>query len=477
MTTQKQALTLERTLGEGGFGTVHLVRTVTGQRFAYKEFKKPSVDEIANLKLLIEFRDALPPADRDELDSFALWPLELVTSAGTIAGYLMEVLPDRFVEQAIVQTSGTTKTPRTLDWLSDPVRAKQRGASLVVAETDIAKRATFAALIASAFTFLHRRGVVFGDISPINVLYADKPAEIRLIDLDSVRLVGRSPEFRQPHTTGMSPPECRAGQKDQTIETDLFKLGYLFFTVLASVLQVSNGAQTVGKVDAPGMTLFARALGADAATRPTAIDWYRYLYDRVLAMTNPPKVENFEASPGYGLRGETIQLRWTAAGYRSLVLHMPSGERRDLGVSATNELTLALDRAGRFKLTAENEHGTTVAETSVVRMFEPPLIKFVDVPTFVDIQHCSLGVSDVDMDVMVDAGSGFDWVDSMMSATLPTPPLPFGSMGDVVVPPFTRDELDWSGLNNIVDDAFRGQGRESAMGGWLQLAKERLLRK
>lgn len=477
MTVAKQSLTTERTLGEGGFGTVHLVKTSTGQRFAYKEFKKPSLDEVANLRLLIEFRDALPTVDRDELDGFALWPLELVTDATVVSGYLMEVLPDRFVEQAIVQTSGTTKTPRTLDWLSDPARAKQRGASLVIAESDIANRATYAAMIASAFAFLHRRGVVFGDVSPINVLYADDPSEIRLIDLDSARLLGRSPQFRQPHTTGMAPPECRAGQREQTIETDLFKLGYLFFTVLASVLQVSNSAQTVGRVDAPGMALFGRALGADATARPTAIDWYRYLYDRVGAVTNPPTLQDFEASPGYGLRGEPIQLRWTAAGYRSLILHMPSGESRDLGVSATNELNVALDRAGRFMLTAENEHGTVVAETGIVRMFEPPAIKFVDVPTFKSLEHCSLGVSDADMQAIVDAGSGFDWVDTMLSTTLPAIPLPFAAMDDVVTPPFTRNELDWSGLNKLVNDAFRGPRAEDNTVGWLKRVKKRLARK
>lgn len=475
MTVEKSSLTIIKTLGEGGFGKVFLVQSgASAAPWAYKEFKKPNATEIANLRLLVGFRDNLSVADRANLDGFALWPRELVTSGAAVVGYLMEVLPDRFIEQAIVQTSGTTQTPRTLDWLAKPDHSARRGASLVVAETDISKRATFAALIAFAFNFLHNRGIVFGDVSAMNVLHADGPPEIRLIDLDTVRLIGRSPEFKQPHTTGMMPAECRAGQKEQTIETDLFKLGYLFFTVLASVAQISSSVQTVGKVDAKGMDLFGKALGSVPADRPSALEWYRYLFDRVLSLTNPPTLKSFQAAPLYGMRGDPIDLEWEAAGYRSLVLELPTGERRDLSISATGNLELTLDRAGKYKLIAENEHGTVVAETAVVRIFDTPAIKFVDVPSFTGLEHCSLGVSDADMDVMVRAGAGFEWVEAMVARTLPTPPLPFPSVQDLVTPPFTRNVLDWSGLNDIVDEAFAPPRRIGSVEKRWHAAKARL---
>ncbi|NIL74893.1 hypothetical protein RhoFasB10_00985 [Rhodococcus sp. B10] len=477
MTVDKASLTIESTLGEGGFGTVYLVKTSSGSnQFAYKEFKKVSADELANLDLLVTFRKKLSAPEKAELDSFAAWPLELVTSKGATVGYLMEVLSDRFIEQSIVQTSGTGSSPRSLDWLAKPDHAARNGASLVVPEDDIATRTMFAAKLVYAFNFLHKRGIVFGDVSLRNILHADAPAEIKLIDLDSVRIESQSPNFRQPHSTGMLPKECREGQKEQTIATDMFKVAYVVFSILASVVQVSNSSGIENKVDDAGMTLFGRALNGKATERPSAAEWYRYLYDRVAALMNPPELSSFTATPRYQLRGEPIQLAWEVEGHRSLKLEMPSGEVRDLGGSASNTLEVLVEAGGQYRLTAENDNGTVTATTATVRVFDVPHVKYVDVPVFKSVHHCSLGVSDADMRVMTDAGTGFDWVDTMMSTTLPAPPLPFDLVGNVVTPAFGRDVVDWSGLSQMVDDAFRPPKTPGPIEKWVRGLRRRLVR-
>lgn len=458
MTVDKASLTILDLLGEGGFGKVYRARTTdSAETLAYKEFKKPTAEEIENLELLVAFRNDLVEVERRELDSFALWPRILVTSGGSVCGYLMELLPERFVEQAIVQTNGTGTTQRTLDWLANPAHARANGASLVVGADDIATRSTFAALIACTFAFLHRHGIVVGDVSMANILHADNPPEIRLIDLDSARLVGISPDLRQPHTVNLVPPECRAGQKYQTIETDLYKVAAMIYYVLASVVQMARDSGPLnGKVDDAGMTLFRRALNKDPEIRPSASEWYRHLYWRVAALAKAPDLKDFQASKLHGVQGDKITLTWKIEGHRSLALEMPSGERREIGVSASNSIEVHLRESGRYRLIADNDIGTVVAETAIVKMFVPPEVRFVNVPHFDSVERCWFGLSDDDISTLMSSGREGDLIDSVVASALPNASLPLDVVGDVLAPSFSRDTLDWSGLNDMVDEIFTG---------------------
>jgi len=459
------ALKIRRELGSGGFGTVHEVDTPHGlvpePVCAFKEFKNANADELANLAVLVRYRRQLDPTDRRLLDELTTWPLDTVTSAnGTVVGYLMRLVPSEFVETSIAQVNAKTTVMRSIDWLAHPDHSRRNGASVVIDENNLVQRLWYCAWVARVFHFLHHRNIVYGDLSLTNILYSESRATpILLIDIDPVRIDGQSPAVRQATSPGMRPPEAKTSGPNftQNLNTDRFKLARLLYNILGSALRVDPQLQALdGKVDVAGMQMFAAGLGADAANRPTAHQWYRYFFDRYTALIQPPKITRLTVTPPHALVGQNVTVEWDVDGHQALELTTPTGERRRIGVSAPNELRVTLPSSGQFVLTATNSHGTSEYISDIVYAVEPPRVEWIGVPAIGQISRAIIGI-DIDIDQLahvVDPGRDLHWVDDLLSHVAPPPLPPTLNNSTFLIPQFSGLMLDEKRFTRLLDAAM-----------------------
>ncbi|MCK8672236.1 hypothetical protein M1M07_14120 [Rhodococcus sp. HM1] len=462
MPIDRARLKIHRELGSGGFGTVYEVDTpnalLSEPTCAFKEFKDPGNAEIQNVQVLVAHRASMSNEDREILDKFTTWPLEVVTKGRAVVGFLMRMVPQDFMEKSIAQVNRTTSVLRSIDWLANPVHARNSGASLVVEASDIKTRLRYCAWLSRVFHFLHRNGMVYGDLSLTNVLYSDsRDNPVMVIDTDPVRVEAVSPLLVQATSPGMRPPEARGANATtvQDVKTDRFKLAVLLYNVLGASMRIDSKLSAVqGKIDSSGMQMFAAALGSDRDRRPSAEEWYRYFYGRYTALIDFPKIANLEIEPRHGLAGQSVTVRWTVQGQEALTLHTPWGVVHDLSVSAPDSLQVTLQSSGQFRLVATNSNGSTEMASEVVHVFTPPRIDFVEVP---ELQHVSRMVTGLDLeplDRLLEPERNLEWVDDLLHQVTP-PPIP-DVIGDpsIQVPDIGKDLLSADGLARALTDAM-----------------------
>ncbi|MCJ0906074.1 hypothetical protein [Rhodococcus sp. ARC_M6] len=431
-----------------------------GFRCLYREFADDDSGLAPNMRELIEFRRRLPDNDRRTLDSLFLWPLEIVESNGAAVGYITGVLPARFEESLHTPHSGQVKVARTLDWLNSPEHSRAVEASLVVEPDDIISRITYCAQIARAVHFLHSRSVVFGDIGPLRVVWSADPIDVVLLASEFTLSSSSGSSIPEIHAPGMKPPESVRGQTVQDLGTDRYKLAVLFRDILgvggdrSSVL-----AALAGRIDHDGIVLFESGLGGKSELRPSALDWYEYFYSQIMSLSTPPSIGMFGAVPGHGLRNQYIEFTWHAAGYRELALETPWGEIHKLDISESKHL-LMLKQSGQFRLTASNRNGTTERLSDVVYAFDPPAVRFMEVPELGGVEKAMTGLDSTILSDKVVEGAEFSWLDGGFDAVAspqlpPLPDLPqFASAGVAL------EQVDWQGLTAVIDDVMRAADTE-----------------
>ncbi|MDI9916340.1 hypothetical protein [Rhodococcus sp. IEGM 1379] len=431
-----------------------------GFRCLFREFASPSNEIASNVRALVNFRGQLTAEERATLDASFLWPLELVESAGTPIGYLTGVVHSRFEERVRTPYSGETTVARTLDWLIRPGHAHDVGASVVVGPDNIIVRSTYCAQIARALHFLHSRGIVFGDIGPLRAVASDSPIDVLLIGSEFVRAADSSWQEPGIHSPGMTPPEIARGQSVQNIGTDLFKLALLFRDILgAGGLNTSPLSPLSGRIDHDGIDMFERGLGQDPELRPSAVDWYTFLYSQTVSHSLPPAIDMFGAVPEHGIRNQSIEFTWDAHGHRALTLETPWGEVQELDVSASRH-RLTLKQSGQFRLIASNPHGTTERSSAIVYAFDPPGVRFVEVPELGGVAQAMTGIDSAALSDTVLEGVEFTWLgggfDAVASPQLPPlPDLPqFGAAGVAL------EQVDWEGLTSVINDAMAAADAE-----------------
>lgn len=434
-----------------------------GFRCLYREFTGDD-STVENVKELIEFRRRLSDKDRRTLDLLFLWPLEIVESSGAATGYITGVLLARFEEDLHTPHSKQARVVRTLDWLNRPQHARSVEASLVVEPDDIIARMTFCAQIARAIAFLHFRDVVFGDINQLGVVWSADPIDVVLLASQHTFRGSGGANVPEIHAPGMRPPESVWGQSAQDIFTDRYKLAVLFLDTLsvganrASVLSALSGL-----IDRDGIALFDNGLGGARELRPTAMQWYEYFYSQIMSSSVPPSIELFTAASAHGLRNQYIEFTWRGAGYRDLTLETPWGEVHKLDIS-DSKYALTLKHSGQFRLTASNRHGTTERLSDVVYAFDPPNVRFVEVPELAGIEKCLTGLDSTILSDKVVDGAEFSWLDGGFDAVAspdlpPLPDLPqFASAGVAL------EHMDWQGLTSVIDDVLRAADAEVRTG-------------
>jgi DNA-binding helix-hairpin-helix protein with protein kinase domain len=258
-------LQLGQRLGVGGQGEV---RALANRRdLVYKQYLQPLRDP-EPLTSLIAARDLLAGADRQMLDACTSWPQAIVVNEGQTIGLLMVRLPDRFYGQL-----AQGPRPRELQYALYPPKPGWAGMGTPSDED----RWGLAAHIARLFSFLHRIGVVLGDVSMTNAVWSVNPIpELFLLDCDSVRLSGQMSSMTHATTIDWDDP---LNSREPTLDTDRYKLA-LFIGRLLSATPYWRPGQSlppVGRVGQPHEMqqlelLFERAAGK-AGTRPTAHEW------------------------------------------------------------------------------------------------------------------------------------------------------------------------------------------------------------
>jgi len=211
---------------EGGNARLVFCR-YAGEPYLFKHFRAEHRTEIdgSALQRLVEWRTALSPADRAELDGFAAWPRRVVGSGRLIEGVLVPFAPERFLAPA----GPGLLVPRSLTELDG---AGEPGGRAPAATLVVVGR------LITAVRRLHRHGVVVNDLQADNVLCAPAGPDpgVYLVDCDSMisgRHWGRVAAPAAPDLMN----EVQPTQAIPTVRTDLVKLKW---TVVRILLEVPN---------------------------------------------------------------------------------------------------------------------------------------------------------------------------------------------------------------------------------------------
>ena len=373
-------------IAKGGVGNVYRVRGPgpPGQpALAYKELL-PDLDPATRAQALdamaksVAFRAALSPDDRHDLDDYTTWPIDLVEDGGAPCGLVMPLIPAEFFLHTRPQTGPAKDVVFDLSWLcAKESQAQVQGIDRSGVQ-DVLVRIALLAQLVYAVGRLHKHGAVYGDLSLKNVALAVGPPRIKLLDCDAAAALN-DPSRSQLHSPFFKPPEIIAGtQKLQDDRTDVYKLGLCIIRGLQQGQGISQakdptplapvlGPQAVGTV--------ARAVG-DRARRPTAKELFECLEDSLLAKAAPPVLRSARLSRTAMLRGQDVEVEWTATGGKEVRILGANGLEIALPDSGTAPMRhVVTPRAsGEIVVEVGNEHGIAQVVAGTATLYDlPPL--------------------------------------------------------------------------------------------------------
>ncbi len=208
----------EGLIAQGGEGVVyHLPDRV----HVAKEYHDPGRVDFARIRRLIEVRACVSAAQRRWLDEFAAWPLCCLTREGRDVGIAMKQLPDRFN----LEVSHGRIACELQHLIVEGFLERNRWYC-----PNVAERVQLVGALASGLSIFHSLGVIVGDISMKNLLWALRPTpSVFFLDVDSFTVVGCSDRPAIAETPDWrSPPELNA----PSIDSDNYKLALVAQRVL-----------------------------------------------------------------------------------------------------------------------------------------------------------------------------------------------------------------------------------------------------
>jgi DNA-binding helix-hairpin-helix protein with protein kinase domain len=252
-------------LTDGGQGTVFRLAAHPG--FLLKHYHDGVGVDAAELGRLIDLPRRLGAGDQRLVRTAMAWPRCRVFDGDRLVGFVMPQAP-RWFHTWI----GGRSRPLELQFLLYPRRAMWPDLPL----PDPGERAALAGRLASLFDVLHRNGLVVGDVSMKNFLWAI-PSAVFAVDCDGFQIVGRGPAVQPAETEGWQDP---AGSG--TLDSDRYKLALLVLRILL----VDHGATPDTAVRGPlGPDIVALAERARTpGARPDAGEWRR-------ALSGPQRVD------------------------------------------------------------------------------------------------------------------------------------------------------------------------------------------
>ena len=279
-------------IGDGGEGTVHDLVPTRG------------VPAGAVLK---RYQRTVPPDRADQLDTLVAlraqlrlgmapyaWPEATVVDDGQLVGVLMPRAPSEFWVEVTLRSGGRQRRLREVQYLLFPA---EKLARLGIAFAALPERLELLAALAAAVGRLHDLGLVYGDLSARNVLYAtDGPIGVFLLDCDGIvedgaRYVVDSPDWTDP-----------AGPEVAMPATDVYKLGLL----AARVLAVNPTTRTLpggGGTPAVIADVLTAALDPSPAARPDLLE-----LQQALGRCAPGPADRAADLPRWALRPPTGEL-------------------------------------------------------------------------------------------------------------------------------------------------------------------------
>jgi serine/threonine protein kinase len=269
-------------LSDGGQSTIYQLPGYSMPNapgpFVYKEYHK-HLGQIPGhgLASVIAVRESLDTKERQWLDGCTVWPLRVVVDrGGAVTGVIMRLIPDEFFQQLTLRSGRTARLPREAQHL---FVQRSRCEQLGWPYAEPRQRLQLCAQLSYTLAFLHRRDIVFGDISPRNVLFRLKPSVgMMLVDCDAIRKVGTAAVVGQGNTPDWFPPEGRMAP--QSVRTDRYKLGLFILRVLSPGpgSSVNRDPDVVwNTLDPTGLRLLRSSLSPDPFARTDARTWYFYL--------------------------------------------------------------------------------------------------------------------------------------------------------------------------------------------------------
>ena len=288
-------LVLTDEIGDGGEGTVHDLQTTRG------------VPAGAVLK---RYQRTLSPARADQLEALVqlraqlrlgmapyAWPEATVLDDGLLVGVLMPRAPDPFWVEVTLRSGGRQQRLREVQYLLFPA---EKLARLGIAFATLPERLELLAALSAAVGRLHDLGLVYGDLSARNVLYAtDGPVGVFLLDCDGIVEEGARYVVDSPDWTDPAAPEVAMRA------TDVHKLGLL----AARVLAVDPTTRTLpggGGTPAVLRDVLTAALDPSPAARPDMLE-----LQQALGRCAPGPADSGADLPRWALRppaGELVLL-------------------------------------------------------------------------------------------------------------------------------------------------------------------------
>lgn len=273
-------------IGSGGQGAIYLVGNRPGKVLkTYHHPDSPGFRPDA-LDELISHRPYLSVSGL-QVGEWAAWPEVMVADGNHTVGYLMPLLDRRF--ELVIHEK---RYPAELSYLLRPAAASWQGS---VELPDQLARCRILAHLAGILQAVHHRGLVIGDLSYGNAVWARTGHPMAfLLDCDSIRMGGRDPVFPQMDTPDWNDFLGQPGSApDQDRDNYKFALA-----VLRTLVQQTDARPAVGEsVELSGVpdglaqsigTLLGRAAGS-LGTRPTAQEWRTVLEGRTVSDIPPPR--------------------------------------------------------------------------------------------------------------------------------------------------------------------------------------------
>jgi hypothetical protein len=368
-------------ISEGGFGVVYSVPQyrLPGDPttpLAYKEFTKDAAEQARTAERSVLFRDLLQPGDQADLDRRAVWPRTLVEDRGSVAGFIMPLIPgDFFFQLTYAQTRQTTTELRDLQWLN--ATRKQLDANGLPADVDFIARLALLAQLVFCVARLHKQGWIFGDISFSNAAYALGPPRMILLDCDGAISVTQVAMRPAVNTFGWEPPEC-AKLNIASKATDVYKLGLAILRCLSpegAGATIKDPKHLAGQLDAAGLALITRALSPDPALRPPAKELYHYLHAALNALITPPQVLMARLLTPVRPRGTDARVEFAVRSVPTITITVGGGAPMIVPVNVPGQPQVHAFPAqisGRVVLEAENRFDRVRLDLGELEMFDMP---------------------------------------------------------------------------------------------------------